>query len=191
MTDKPHSSRPATPTKAKPAKPYPEFPLYAHASGRWAKTIRGRFVYFGPWADPDAALQKHLAEKDALHAGLTPADTSEGLTIYHLCAKFLTPGNALVLAAPLRADWSRAAPGIRMGQNCSPSSLDGWLPATRLRWRTLSLKRRSRSWSSPLILTKSCPLSSSDNPTMRNCSWPGLGTLRSGASPAPVPSHEL
>jgi hypothetical protein len=74
----------------RPAKPYPEFPLFAHSSGRWCKKIRGRRVCFGPWDDPDAALKKYLDRKDALHAGLTPADPSEALTVHSLCAQFLT-----------------------------------------------------------------------------------------------------
>ena len=46
----------------KPKKPYPEFPLFAHASKQWAKKIRGRMWYFGVWDEPDSALKKFNEE---------------------------------------------------------------------------------------------------------------------------------
>jgi integrase len=88
---------------AKPAKPYPEFPLFAHATRRWAKKIRGRMHYFGPWDDPDGALKKYLAERDALHAGRTPRPAPEGLTVKALVNAFLNHKQALVDAGELRA----------------------------------------------------------------------------------------
>ena len=35
----------------KPRKPRPYFPLYIHATGRWAKRVRGKIHYFGKHAD--------------------------------------------------------------------------------------------------------------------------------------------
>lgn len=51
----------------KPEKPTPDFPLYAHASGKWAKKVGNKLRYFGSWEDPDGALadyQKWRAEYD-------------------------------------------------------------------------------------------------------------------------------
>src|ERR1700751_3641287 len=87
-------SHPTAPIK--PVKPYPEFPLTAHPAGYWCKKIRGKLHYFGPWSDPDGALQKYLDQKDDLHAGRTPRATGEGLTVRDLCNRFLTSKKHLV-----------------------------------------------------------------------------------------------
>ena len=63
---------------SKPEKPYPDFPLTAHASGKWCKKVRGKIHYFGTWADPNAALQEWLAEEPNLRAnGEKSSDNTE------------------------------------------------------------------------------------------------------------------
>jgi hypothetical protein len=46
----------------KPSKPTPDFPLFAHNAGYWAKKVGDRTRYYGPWSDPDAALARYHAE---------------------------------------------------------------------------------------------------------------------------------
>ena len=77
--------------KSKPAKPYKDFPLHAHASGQWARKIRGKLRYFGVWADPDAALKRMNYEMPYLREGRQPpaVDVSGGCTIRQLCNEFL------------------------------------------------------------------------------------------------------
>jgi len=91
-----NSQKIASPAKsAKPPKPHPDYPFYAHASGQWAKRVRNKVHYFGPWSDPDAALAKWLKEKDDLLAGREPED-GDGLTIGRLANLFLTSKQRLV-----------------------------------------------------------------------------------------------
>jgi integrase len=81
-----HSTKPA---RVKPNKPYPEYPLCPHASGKWAKRIRGKLHYFGRWEDPPAALDEYLAVKDALHSGRRPVESADAMTVLHLTSAFL------------------------------------------------------------------------------------------------------
>ena len=84
------SNRTKTPRTDKPQKPYPDFPLFPHATRRWAKKIRGKLCYFGPWDNPNAALDRYLNERDDLYAGRKPRTSRDGLTIRDLVNRFLT-----------------------------------------------------------------------------------------------------
>ena len=89
---KPHST-----LRTKPAKPHPDYPLFPHGSGQWARKIRGKIFYFGSWKDPDAALNYYLEVKDDLLAGRTPRPRgSDELTVERLCNLFLASKERLV-----------------------------------------------------------------------------------------------
>lgn len=85
----------------KPAKPHPDFPLYAHASKRWAKKVRGNTRFFGPWDDPQAALDLWLEQKDDLLAGREPR-RKDGLTVWVLVNSFLEHKEAKVKSGELK-----------------------------------------------------------------------------------------
>lgn len=65
----------------RPDKPYPDFPLFAHANGQWCKKIKGKQFFFGVWADPDAAHAKYEREKHDRYNGRTPQPITEGVTV--------------------------------------------------------------------------------------------------------------
>ncbi|MGI6418536.1 MAG: hypothetical protein ACOX1P_23045 [Thermoguttaceae bacterium] len=92
----------------KPAKPYPEFPLYAHASGQWAKKIKGKVHYFGAWADPQAALETYLDEIDELRAGRVPRRRqADAVTIRDVLNRFDASKTALAEAGEITEQWLR------------------------------------------------------------------------------------
>jgi integrase len=95
-----NNSNPPAPA-GKPAKPYPDFPLFAHAAGVWAKKIRGKLHYFGPWNDPDGALKKYQEQKDDLHAGKTPRLTPEALNVKDVANSYLNAKRQAVDAGEL------------------------------------------------------------------------------------------
>ncbi len=81
---------------ATPAKPDPDFPLFPHGNGRWAKKMKGKRWFFGFWGDPDAALKKYVQERDEIQAGRDPRrGFSAGrvpvgeLTVAEVCNLFL------------------------------------------------------------------------------------------------------
>lgn len=71
----------------------PEFPLFPHHSGRWAKKVRKKLHYFGKIADDpkgEAAVRLWLENRDRLYAGVGPATVSGGVKLKDICNKFLT-----------------------------------------------------------------------------------------------------
>jgi integrase len=89
--------------RTKPPKPYPDFPLFPHANGQWAKKVKGKFAFFGPWRDPEGALQRYLDQKDELHAGRVPRSVQQdALTLRVLVNHFLTAKKRKVDAGELK-----------------------------------------------------------------------------------------
>jgi hypothetical protein len=109
------SSEHSTPGAAsgKPTKPYNHFQLFPHAAGVWAKKIRGKMHYFGPWSDPDGALAKYLDQKDALHSGRKPRPAPTSATVKDAANGFLNHKQALLDAGELSphtfANYKRSA----------------------------------------------------------------------------------
>jgi integrase len=89
----------------RPEKPRPDFPLFPHRNGRWAKKVRGRFVYFTHWRidqKGEAAAAQWAEQKEDLLAGRAPRGDQTGLTVVELVNRFLTAKDALVTTGELR-----------------------------------------------------------------------------------------
>lgn len=101
----------------KPAKPYPKFPCYAHASGRWAAKVAGKTRFFGRWGskvgpsivpvdDINASAEAAKAEYDRqvfflLKGEEPPTAEVSGPTLRNLCNEFLVSKQLLVDAQKL------------------------------------------------------------------------------------------
>jgi integrase len=87
----------------RPGKPFPDYPLFAHHNGQWAKKIRGKFHYFGPWNDPGGALVRYEKEKDDLQAGREPQpdEPSDALTVHQMVYLFLEAKKLMVQSREL------------------------------------------------------------------------------------------
>jgi integrase len=145
-----HSTAPAP--SGKPAKPYPEFPLTAHPAGYWCKKIRGKLHYFGPWSDPDGALNKYLEQKDDLHAGRTPRPDPGALTAKDAANAFLNAKKTLVDAGELSpltwADYKRVADDLvahvgkaRLVSDLAPEDFSGLRIKMAKKWGPHRLKK--------------------------------------------------
>jgi integrase len=149
MTER-HSTAPAP--CGKPAKPYPEFPLFPHATRRWAKKIRGKMHYFGPWDDADGALKKYLEQKDALHAGRKPRPDGVVVTVKDVANDFLNVKQALVGAGELSQrtwdDYKEACDLLvgqvgrgRLASDLDPSDFTALRNKAAARWGPCRLKK--------------------------------------------------
>ncbi len=80
-------------------KPYPDFPLTPHRNGQWCKKIRGKLYYFGK--DSEQALELYRLQCDDLHAGRTPRQSPDDLTVEDICNLFLEAKKQLVASGRL------------------------------------------------------------------------------------------
>ena len=64
--------------------------LWAHASGQWAKKIKGKIHYFGPWADPGAAEQRYLQLLRHMQDAEAPIKPANETTVVDLCNQFMS-----------------------------------------------------------------------------------------------------
>lgn len=85
---------------ARPVKPTPDFPLYPHPSGKWAKKIRGQTHYFGRWEDPAGALADYRAHVTQASPDRMSGENG-GLVLKDACNLFLHSKLAKVKAGEL------------------------------------------------------------------------------------------
>lgn len=82
----------------KPPKPYPSFPLFAHASGKWAVKRKGQMIYFGRWDDPQGALRQY---QEWVHASERPSEAPGSPTVQQAVNAFLAAKETKVVSGEM------------------------------------------------------------------------------------------
>ncbi|MEZ6102478.1 MAG: tyrosine-type recombinase/integrase [Pirellulaceae bacterium] len=88
----------------RPKKPHPDYPLFPHLSGQWAKKVKGKLYYFGRWEEPDTALANYKANLVtilATGAKRVHPGTPDRLTLRQGCNQFLDAKWAMVEAGEI------------------------------------------------------------------------------------------
>lgn len=93
---------------------HPDFPLFPHQSGWWAKKVKGKLHYFGKVADDpkgQAALLEWDRVKVPLLGGRKRPSKAEGVTVGEVCDRFLQAKDELVKTGEItqktRLDYQR------------------------------------------------------------------------------------
>lgn len=98
------SKAPSETPAPKIQKPRPDFPLFPHATGRWAKKVKGKMLYFGKVADDplgEKALETWLDQKDAILAGRKPRVPGAGYSVRNAVNDFLNAKRVLLQSGEL------------------------------------------------------------------------------------------
>lgn len=98
---------------------HPDFPLFPHPAGYWAKKVLGKLYYFGKVADDpkgQAALTEWDRVKEARLAGREPRPAVDGTTVAELCDRFLQACDAKLASGDIvqksYVDYKRVAERI-------------------------------------------------------------------------------
>ena len=153
----------------KPVKPHPDFPLTAHPSGRWCKKVRGIIHYFGPWRNPQGAIEEWLRIKDDLLAGRKPRPkgADAGVTVKFVIDSYLTRKEASVTAETSRTGRSKTPTPSACGSPMRSVATGWWTTCGRMisrrsawNWRKHAARCRSEMKSRRFARFSNSPMKS-------------------------------